>query len=96
MIIFYSKSCEGCTGNQALQKMQSFCKDQGVEFQEHRTVLWERYEQEADKIMELNPGLELPFFYGSTSGETLAGFSLTPLDTLQKLINKEKNNGNSD
>lgn len=92
MIIFYSKSCEGCVGNQALAKMKEHCKKQGVDFQEHRTILWERYEEEANKIMELNPGLELPFFYSTNSGEVLEGFSLTPLDTLQKLIDEDKDN----
>lgn len=91
MIVFYSKSCEGCSGNQALQKMESYCKKQGVEFQERRTILWERYEQEANEIMELNEGLELPFFYNTETGETLKGYSLTPLDTLQKLIEEDKN-----
>lgn len=90
MIIFYSKSCEGCAGNHALAKMKEHCKKQEVGFQEHRTILWERYEEEADKIMELNPGLELPFFYSTNSGGVLEGYSLTPLDTLQKLIKEDK------
>lgn len=90
MVIFYSKSCEGCAGNQALAKMKEHCKKQEVVFQEHRTILWERYEEEANKIMELNEGLELPFFYSTNSGEILPGYSLTPLETLQKLINADK------
>ena len=85
-IIFYSKSCEGCVGNQALSKMKAYCEKQGMEFQEHRTVLWERYEQEANKIMELNQGLKLPFFYNSNTGEVLEGNSLTPLDVLKRLV----------
>lgn len=91
MIVFFSKSCESCAGNQALQKMKSYCKKQGVEFQEHRTILWERYEQEANEIMKLNPGLKLPFFYSTNSGEVLEGYSLTPLTTLETLIKKDKN-----
>ena len=90
-VIFYSKSCEGCSGNHALDKMKQVCKKQGVNFQEHRTILWERYEEEANKIMELNPGLKLPFFYSTNSGEVLEGFSQTPLATLQKLIESDKN-----
>ena len=90
MIVFYSKSCESCAGNHALAKMKNHCKKQGVKFEEHRTVLWVRYEEEANKIMELNPGLELPFFYSTNSGEVLKGYSLTPLDTLQKLVEEDK------
>ena len=90
MIIFYSESCEGCTGNHALEKMKSYCEKFGVEFQEHRTILWQRYEEEANKIMELNEGLKLPFFYSTNSGEVLKGFSQTPLDTLETLIEKDK------
>ena len=95
MIVFYSKTCESCAGNQALQKMKSYCKKQEVEFQERRTVLWVRYEEEANKIMELNKGLKLPFFYSTNTGEVLKGYSLTPLDTLQKLIEEDKN-GNTE
>lgn len=91
MIVFYSKNCESCTGNHALAKMKEHCKKQDVDFQEHRTILWERYEEEANKIMELNPGLELPFFFSTNSQEVLSGFSQTPLDTLQTLIEKDKN-----
>ena len=92
MIIFYSKSCESCAGNNALAKMQEHCKKQGVDFETRRTILWDRFEKESDKIMELNEGLKLPFFYSTNTGETLAGFSLTPLDILQKLIEKDKEN----
>ena len=84
MIVFYSKSCEGCTGNHALDKMAQVCKNQGIDFQERRTILWERYEEEANKIMELNPGLELPFFYNTENGNTLMGNSLTPLEEVQR------------
>lgn len=49
------------------------------------------YEKEANKILELNPGLKLPFFYSTNTGETIEGFSLTPLDTLQRLIDADKN-----
>lgn len=90
MIVFYSKSCEGCSGNHALDKMKQVCKKQGIDFQERRTILWERYEEEANKIMELNEGLGLPFFYSTNSGEVLKGYSLTPLDTLEELIKKDK------
>lgn len=92
MIVFYSKSCEGCSGNNALNKMKEHCEKQDVDFEVRRTILWDRFEKEADKIMELNEGLKLPFFYSTNTGETLAGFSLTPLDTLQKLIEKDKEN----
>lgn len=89
-IYFFSKTCEGCTGNHALDKMKQVCKEQGVDFQEHRTILWERYEEEANKIMELNPGLELPFFYDEETGNTLSGNSLTPLDTIQTWLKNNK------
>lgn len=87
--IFFSKSCEGCSGNHALDKMKQVCKKHGVDFQEHRTILWERYEEEANKIMELNPGLELPFFYRDDTGDVLRGNSLTPLEQIEQFI---KNN----
>jgi len=73
-----------------LAKMKNHCKRQGVKFEEHRTVLWVRYEDEAKQIMELNEGLKLPFFYSTNSGEVLSGYSLTPLETLQKLIEIDK------
>ena len=76
--------------------MKEHCKKQEVDFQERRTILWERYEEEANKIMELNEGLELPFFYSTNSGEVLKGYSLTPLDTLQELIKEDKNAKESD
>ena len=88
MIIFYSKTCEGCKGNQALAKMKSHCKKQEVEFEERRTILWERYEQEANDILELNEGLKLPFFYNSDTGEVLQGNSLTSLAEIEKLAKK--------
>jgi hypothetical protein len=90
MIVFYSKSCESCAGNHALANMKNHCRRQGVDFQEHRTVLWVRYEQEANEIMKINKGLKLPFFYSTNSGAVLEGYSLTPLDTLQKLIKEDK------
>lgn len=90
MIVFYSKSCEGCSGNHALENIKSLCKRQDVKFQERRTILWEMYEKEANQIMDINDGLKLPFFYSTNSGEVLRGYSLTPLDTLQQLIDKDK------
>ena len=89
MIIFYSKSCEGCSGNHALDKMKQVCKKQGVDFQEHRTILWERYEEEANEIMKINEGLKLPFFYNDENGNTLEGNSFTPLEEIKKLVNGE-------
>lgn len=86
MVIWYSKSCEGCVGNHALDKMKQVCKKHGVDFQERRTILWERYEEEANKIMELNPGLDLPFFYRDDTGDVLEGNSLTPLEQIEKFI----------
>ena len=86
MIIWYSRECSSCTGNHALDKMKQVCKKQGIDFQEHRTILWERYEEEANKIMELNPGLELPFFYRDDTGDVLRGNSLTPLEQIEQFI----------
>ena len=40
--------------------------------------------------MDANKGLKLPFFYATECDEVLSGFSLTPLDTLEALIKKEK------
>lgn len=88
-IIFYSKTCEDCSGNHALASMKSYCKKRGVVFEEHRTILWSRYEEEANKIMALNEGLKLPFFYGTESGQVLSGFSMTPIDELSKLVKSE-------
>lgn len=90
MIVFYSVSCEGCSGNQALSKMQTYCKKRGVDFEERRTILWERYEQEANEIMEAY-NVKMPFFYATNSGIALEGNTLTPLDEIQKLIEKEQN-----
>ena len=85
-VYFYSKSCEGCSGNRALAKMKQVCEEGGVKFQERRTILWDRFEQEADEIMELNPGLQLPFFYNSETGQVLHGNSFTPLEEIERLI----------
>ena len=86
MIIWYSRECSSCTGNHALDKMKQVCKKHGVDFQEHRTILWERYEEEANKIMELNPGLELPFFFDEETQRVLKGDSLTPLEQIEKFV----------
>lgn len=95
MIIFYTKTCDGCSGNHALMNMKSYCKKKNVEFEERRTILWHIYEEEADKIMSLHPkteedvGLQLPFFYGTESGEVLSGNSFTPTDQILNLIKAE-------
>lgn len=91
MIIWYSETCEGCSGNHALAKIKTLCEKNGLEFEERRTILWEVYEAEADDIMEANEGLKLPFFYGTESEKVLGGYSQTPLDTLEKLVEAEKN-----
>lgn len=66
--------------------MKAHCKKQEVDFQERRTILWERYEQEANEIMKINKGLELPFFYNTDTGEVLKGDSFTPLEEITKLV----------
>lgn len=76
--------------------MKSYCRKHKVDFEERRTVLWHVYEEEADKIIKLNSSekdkLELPFYYGTTSGEVLSGNSFTSTDEILKLIKKEKQN----
>ena len=93
MVIFYSKDCESCSGNHALAKIKSLCKKKGLDFQERRVIFWDRWEKEASEIMKINEGLKLPFFYNDDTGSTLAGFSLTPLDTLESWIDKCLKNG---
>lgn len=88
-IYLYSKSCPSCGANHALDKMKQVCKKQGIDFQERRTILWERYEEEANRIMELNPGLELPFFFNEATQRVLHGDSFTPLEQIEKFA-KEK------
>lgn len=85
MIVFYSKDCEGCTGNHALSKMESHCNSHDIEFEERRTILWKRFEEEAQEIMELNKGLTLPFFYNTETGGVLKGNSFTSLEEVQNL-----------
>ena len=89
MIILYSKDCEGCSGNHALAKVKQVCSQQGIEFQERRTIFWKVWEEEAESIIKLNEGLKLPFFYNSDIGDVLVGNSLTPLDTIEKWIKKD-------
>jgi len=89
-IYLYSISCEGCSGNHALSKIQQACKQQDVDFQERRTIFWDRWEKEADEIMKLNPGLELPFYYFEETGDTLPGSSLLLLDTIERWVKKNK------
>ena len=88
MIVFYAKHCEGCKGNNALMKMQAECERLGVDFSERRTILWQVYEQEANAIMEINEGLDLPFFYNTETGAVLKGDSFTPLEEIRELINE--------
>lgn len=89
MIIFYSKSCEGCSGNRALANMQARCKKAGVDFAERRTIFFYVFENEANEIMEKS-GVKLPFFYGTKSGKVLEGNSFTPLEEIDLLIKEEK------
>lgn len=91
MIVFYSASCEGCAGNHALTRMKTLCNKYGVDFQERRTILWKVYAQEANEIMELNPGLKKPFFYSTNTGEVLVGNSFTPEGQIKKLIDLDNN-----
>lgn len=91
MIVFYSKGCEGCRGNQAISKIQALCNKEGIEFQERRTILWKVYEKEANDIGEaLN--VKLPFFYNTETKTALEGNTFTPRDKLKQLV-KGKNNG---
>ena len=89
MIIFYSKSCEGCSGNQALTRMKQHCKKEDIEFTERRTIFFYVFEDEANEIME-KTGVELPFFYGTESGMVLEGNTFTPIEDIDKLIEAEK------
>ena len=89
MIVFYSKGCEGCKGNQAIEKIKQFCKKYDVEFEERRTILWKVYEEEADSIIELNDGVKLPFFYNDETGEVLEGNTFTPTEELKKIVKKD-------
>lgn len=90
MIVFYTKSCDGCSGNHALMNMKSYCKKRDVDFEERRTILWHVYEEEADAIMAENKDLSLPFFYSENTGKVLSGNSFTPTDDILKLIKAEK------
>lgn len=89
MIVFYTKTCDGCTGNHALVNMKSYCKKKGVDFEERRTILWQVYEEEANAIMENNEGLTLPFFYSEKTGQVLSGNSFTPTTDIEKLVKQE-------
>lgn len=91
MIIFYSKTCEGCTGNQALRRMEGECKSRGIDFMERRTILWKVFEKEAEDISN-ELGVKLPFFYNTETEEALEGNSFTPLETIINFI-KGKDNG---
>lgn len=86
MIILYSKDCQGCAGNHALTKVKQVCRQNGIEFQERRTIFWTVWEKEAQGIIELNKGLKLPFFYNTETGNVLEGNSLTPLETIEKWV----------
>lgn len=74
--------------------MKSYCTKHKVDFEERRTILWHVYEEEANEIIEANSSeghkLELPFFYGTTSGEVISGNSFTSTDEIINLIKKEK------
>ena len=89
MIVFYTASCEGCSGNRALANMKVRCKKAGVDFQERRTIFFYVFENEANEIMS-KTDVKLPFFYGTKSGKVLEGNTFTPLDDIDKLIDAEK------
>lgn len=89
MIIFYTRGCEGCAGNQALGKMKQYCKQEGVDFVERRTIFFYVFENEANEIMKKS-GVKLPFFYGTKSGKVLVGNTFTPLEQIEELIRAEK------
>lgn len=89
MIIFYSRTCEGCTGNQALTKMKIHCEKAGVDFQERRTIFFYVFENEANEIIK-KTGVKLPFFYGTESEKVLEGNTFTPIEEIDKLIEAEK------
>lgn len=89
MIIFYSKSCEGCAGNQALTRMKQHCKKANIEFAERRTIFFYVFEEEANEIMRKS-GVKLPFFYGTESGAVLEGNTFTPVEDIDRLIKAEK------
>lgn len=88
MIVFYTASCEGCSGNRALANMKVRCEKAGLKFQERRTIFFYVFENEANGIMK-KAGVKLPFFYGTESGNVLVGNSFTPLDDIDKLIDAE-------
>ena len=88
MVILYSKECQGCKGNHALNKVKQVCREKGIDFQERRTIFWKKWEEEANDIMEVNDGLKLPFFYETETGDVLTGNSLIPLDTIENWVKK--------
>lgn len=88
MIIWYSRECSSCSGNRAIAKMKARCKYKGVDFEVRRTILWKKYEEEADSIMEIT-GVKLPFFYSTKSETVMEGNSFTTLDEIDKLIEEE-------
>ena len=93
-VYLYSKECQGCKGNHALNKVKQVCREKGIDFQERRTIFWDRWEKEADAIMEANEGLNLPFFYETETQNVFVGNSLTPLATIAKWVDnciKEQN-----
>ena len=75
-------------GNTPLLEASKLCKKEGIDFQERRTIFWDRWEKEADEIMKIN-NIKLPFFYNTDTGQVLVGNSLTPLDTIENWIKKE-------
>lgn len=85
MIVFYAKTCEGCSGNTALNKMKQACAERSEDFEERLTVLWKRYEEEANAISEAL-GVKLPFFYNTKTEQALEGNSLTLLDDIEKFV----------
>ena len=93
MIVLYSVSCEGCSGNQALRKIKGECSSHGVEFQERRTILWKVYEKEAKAISEAL-GVKMPFFYNTETEKALEGNSFTPLEDIRKFIEGEETSKN--
>lgn len=89
-IIYYTRECDSCAGNHSLNKIKQVCKKEGIEFQERRTIFWDRWAEEADSIIKVNEGLKLPFYYETETGSTFKGNSLTPLEMIENWIKKCK------
>lgn len=91
MIVYYSEECGSCKNSQTYAFVKSYSQQVGVQFQDRRTVLWKKFEDEAEEISKVF-GVKLPFFYATNSNIAKSESDLPFAENIKQFINEEKEN----